>query len=142
MHSELRLGEPLVAPLPNDHPIAPAFTSVEMDIIAEWAATMRPHGVGVEIDRSHRYLAEALHIIPGGGAEPLWMLHKTPDGGVALRVWPGIADIVLCVGDGLGIVTRSIISTAVDAMSVGQAGSADRKSAGGYLPSSSIVPSD
>ena len=83
---------------------APAFSSHEKAIIAEWSATIRQHGLRAEINSAHMFLAEALHVTSGSSDEPRWVVHKTPTGAVAVRLWPGLADIVMTLPEALEII--------------------------------------
>jgi hypothetical protein len=87
-------------------PIAPAFTAGEIETIAGWAAPLLRFGVRAEINLGHAFLGQALHVLPTGPDEPWWLVHKTPDGRVAVRQWPGLATIVPTVAEALAQVTR------------------------------------
>jgi hypothetical protein len=91
-----------------DGRIAPAFEPEESELIAAWSTTMRERGVYSEMNRNHARLTEALHVLSGSDDEPLWLVHKTPDGTTAVRLWPGIAEIVPMVEDALARITKEI----------------------------------
>ncbi len=88
--------------------IAPAFAPHEAEVIAAWSATMRRRDVYTEINLSHLYLTEALHVLAGSADESWWLVHKTPDGEVAVRCWPGLAEIVPTIEDALYVVVREL----------------------------------
>jgi hypothetical protein len=69
---------------------------------------MRRRGVYTEINLGHAFLTEALHVIAPGTDDPCWIVHKTPDDAVAVRLWPGLADIVPTVDDALAVIARAI----------------------------------
>jgi hypothetical protein len=83
---------------------APAFNAQEKAIIAAWSATIQPHGLRAEISSDHTFLKEALHVTAGSAEQPRWVVHKTPAGAVAVRLWPGLADIVTTLPEALDIV--------------------------------------
>lgn len=90
------------------YPTAPPFTAQELHVIAEWSVAMRRIGVSTEFYLGHLFLTEALHIAPTGADEPSWIVHKTPDGAVAMRPWPGLADIVPTMDEALSAVARAM----------------------------------
>ncbi len=98
------------APAPIDFSIAPAFTPSEKRLIAAWSARMRRRGTVCEFNFAHPYLSEALHIMPGSADDPWWLVHKTPAGGFAVRLWPGVATIVPSVAEALALVAGAIAS--------------------------------
>jgi hypothetical protein len=88
--------------------IAPAFRPEEKPAIFEWARQIRRYGMRVEIRAGYKSLREAVLVIPQFAEEPLWLLHKTPEGAVAVRMWPGLADIVATVPEGLAMVSAAL----------------------------------
>lgn len=92
---------------------APAFSAQDHVAIAAWAETMREHGVHTRIDRSHRFLDEAIHVTLGSADGLEWLVHRTPAGAVAVRLWPGLADIVATVPDALAIISAAVVRAAV-----------------------------
>jgi len=88
---------------------APAFTPQELDIIADWSVAMRRLGVSTEFDLGHLFLTEALHIVPTGADDPNWLVHKTTKGTVAVRQWPGLADILPTIEHALAIVAHNLV---------------------------------
>ena len=84
--------------------VAPAFAAREKTLIARWSARMRRRGVRAEIVTEYEFLAEALRVTLHAADECCWLVHKTPPGQVAVRVWPGTADIVTTVAEALAIV--------------------------------------
>jgi hypothetical protein len=89
-------------------PASPRFTLLERHIIAEWSAAMQQQGVYTEINYGHAYLTEALHVIPREADETWWLIHKTPARTLAVRRWPGLADIVPNILDALVIVQHAL----------------------------------
>jgi hypothetical protein len=89
--------------------VAPPFTSGEKDVIAAWSETMRRHGVGAKFSTEHGFLEEALHVCVDHDAGSWWLVHKTPHGAVAVRLWPGLATIALTIADALGIIARAVV---------------------------------
>ncbi len=87
---------------------APAFAPHELDIIAAWSAAMRAQGVSTHFDLGHTFLTEALQIAPTGTDDPCWLVHKTPTGNVAVRLWPGLADIVPTIEAALARVAHDL----------------------------------
>jgi len=84
---------------------APGFTAEENDIIAAWSEPIRHHGLRVEIDAGrYEFLGEALLVLPCAGDEPCWVVHKTPGGAVAVRLWPGLAHIVATLPEALAMI--------------------------------------
>jgi hypothetical protein len=94
---------------------APAFTPEELRVIAEWSVAMRRIGVSTRFDLGHVFLTEALNIVPTGADEPNWLVHKTPKGAVAVRRWPGVADIVPTVEQALAVVAQSMTNALLPA---------------------------
>jgi hypothetical protein len=86
---------------------APAFNAQEKTIITAWSATIQHYGLRTEINSNHAFLAEALHVIAGADDEPSWVVHKTPEGQVAVRMWPGLADIVMTLAEALAIIAAA-----------------------------------
>ena len=91
-----------------EYPSAPAFTQRESDVIAAWSAGLKRPELHIEIRSDYEFLTEALHVGPGSGAEPVWLVHKTPEGRVAVRHWPGPADIVATLPDALAVIGDAI----------------------------------
>jgi len=88
--------------------VGPRFTAEEKWAIARWSAAMRPLGLSIDFAADHPFLREALHIKPELAEEPLWLLHKTPEGLCAVRQWPGLADVVATVEQALAIVAETM----------------------------------
>lgn len=88
--------------------ICPGFEPDEAARIMAWSARMRARGVYCEINHSHVYLSEALHVLPGSHDDPWWLVHKTPEGAAAVRLWPGLARIVPSIDEALAIITEAI----------------------------------
>jgi hypothetical protein len=87
--------------------IAPKFTLEEKQCIADWFSTVKSHGWKTELSVAHELLGEALHIIPPSGSTALWIVHKTDGDGVAVRMWPGIAEIVSSISIALKMVENN-----------------------------------
>ena len=69
---------------------APAFTPEQNDIIATWAEAMRGHGLRTELHTGlFADLEQSMLVSPWTGDAPSWLVHRTPDGAVAVRMWPG-----------------------------------------------------
>ncbi len=105
------VAEELDASLPEqslDFRAAPGFERYEKSLIATWAARMHRRGARTEITTDHLFLKEALHVTPLRESDPAWLVHKTPDGTVAVRRWPGIAEIVPSLAAALAIVSRAV----------------------------------
>jgi hypothetical protein len=86
---------------------APAFDAHEKTLIAAWATTIARYGLGAGITSAHQFLAEALQVTPVDAAEPSWLVHKTPRGGFAVRLWPGVAEIFPTLAEALAVITAS-----------------------------------
>ena len=80
---------------------APRFTAREQRAIAAWARHIARHGLHAGLTSSYRFLPEALHVRSLDTADPCWLVHKTPDGDVAVRLWPGVAEIVPTLAEAL-----------------------------------------
>jgi hypothetical protein len=87
---------------------APAFTAREIELIVRWRDQAKERGLRTEIKLGHQYLSEALHVSLASPDEPRWLVHKTPDGLVAVRQWPGVAEIVPTLADALAIITDRV----------------------------------
>jgi hypothetical protein len=87
---------------------APAFTPQESAAIAAWSGEITRHGLHAEITSGYDFLKEALQVSPSSTDELLWLVHKTPAGAVAVRQWPGLADIVATIPDALRIITAAV----------------------------------
>jgi len=87
-------SESLAAEPSASRAVAPAFATHEKHVIADWSARMARHGLHVEFDLLQQYLSEALRISAAPPDQRVWLVHKTPDGRVALRLWPGLGTIV------------------------------------------------
>ncbi len=87
---------------------SPGFSPQESDAIAAWSAEMQGLGVTTEITVGHTFLSEALHVMREPADEPWWIVHKTPDGACAVRLWPGLADIVPTVPRALSIIAQAV----------------------------------
>jgi hypothetical protein len=90
-----------------ERPCAPAFTPDDRHCIAAWSDRLRRLGLSVEFNTGHRFLAEALHIASVATPERIWVIHKTPDNRVAVREWPGTADLVASLTDALVLVASA-----------------------------------
>jgi hypothetical protein len=93
---------------PVDFRAAPAFAGRERALIRSWSSLMNRRGIRTEITCAHRFLKEALHVLPLRDSDSAWLVHKTPDGAVAVRRWPGIAQIVPTMSEALAIVGGSL----------------------------------
>ena len=98
------------------HPAAPAFTPFEKAAIAQWAKTVDRRGLCIEMVANDGFLAEALHVTPRLGDEPRWLVHKTPAGAIAVRLWPGLAEIVPGIDDALAIISAALDRTVAGAI--------------------------
>jgi len=87
---------------------APAFTIEEHALIASWAEQIRTSDLRIEFSSGYEFVTEALLVFPSGAEEPLWMVHKTPAGAVALRLWPGVAEIVPTVSQALAAMSEAM----------------------------------
>ncbi len=86
---------------------SPAFTRHEHGIISAWTKTIEPTGLCTKIHSDHEFLTEALHVTNRDTGDILWLVHKTNDGAVAVRLWPGLADIVPSLTDALALITEA-----------------------------------
>lgn len=86
-------------------PPAPRFSAQEHELISAWVDKMRNGGLRTEVTSEYKLIEEALVVIPWGETEPLWMVHKTPTGAVAVRLWPGPAEIVPTVAEALAMIS-------------------------------------
>jgi len=87
--------------------VAPAFTPQEHGVVAGWADAMAEHGLRIEAHADlFEGFAEILMVSPTAHDEPLWLVHKTPAGDVAVRLWPGLADIVPTLAEALAMVIQ------------------------------------
>lgn len=77
-------------------------------MIRSWSLLMKRRGIRTEITHAHIFLKEALSVQPPRESDPGWLVHKTPDGAVAVRRWPGIARIVPTMSEALAIVGGSL----------------------------------
>jgi hypothetical protein len=93
---------------PVDFRAAPPFAGRERALIRSWSALMERRGIRTEITRAHMFLKEALHVLPLRDSDSAWLVHKTADGAVAVRRWPGIAQIVPTMSEALAIVGGSM----------------------------------
>jgi hypothetical protein len=82
-------------------PATPAFTDQDMEVIAAWEKAVQQYRLRIEIDNDHEFLPGALTITPAAADEPRWIVHRTPAGTVAVRPWPGVADVVPTVQEAL-----------------------------------------
>lgn len=96
-------------------PVAAGFTAHEKRVIAAWSVTLRRRGVRTGIVTGHEFFAEALHITLHPAAEPTWLVHKTPAGAVAVRLWPGLAKIVPTIAHALADIRAAIDSGGAEA---------------------------
>jgi hypothetical protein len=88
---------------------APAFTPEERDTIAAWTKAISGHGLRIETYSDlYEYLEEVLLVFPREPEESSWLIHKTPSGAVAVRMWPGLANTVGTVPEALAIVTAAL----------------------------------
>jgi hypothetical protein len=94
----------LVAESTRAGQVAPAFTPREHGVIAALAAIARRRGMRVAIDTGFEFLEEALLVAPAAAADPEWLVHKTPAGAIALRRWPGVAELVATIAEALAII--------------------------------------
>jgi hypothetical protein len=90
------------------YPAAPAFAPDDKAMIAEWSAAMRGRGVRAEIVANEGLLTEALHVTASAADESWWLVHRTPSGAVAVRLWPGIAEIVATVAEALAVIAAAL----------------------------------
>jgi hypothetical protein len=88
--------------------VAPAFTVREKSAIATWSGGMRRRGARTEIATGYEFLSEVLLVRLRAADEPCWLVHKTATRRVAVRLWPGIADIVATVPEALAIVASAV----------------------------------
>lgn len=91
-----------------------SFTPEDIQLISRWSETLGNYGLQAEITHGHRSLGSAFIVRPVGDTEPLWMMHKTPDGACAIRLWPGLAEIVPTIPDGLAFIERAMQAPLVD----------------------------
>jgi hypothetical protein len=75
--------------------------------MATWSQAMHRYGVRTEFNSGHEFLDEALHVTLGRTDET-WLVHMTPEGTVAVRLWPGLADIVPTVSDALAAISHAV----------------------------------
>ena len=87
---------------------SPGFSSQERDMITAWAETLSVRGLRIEITSAHQFLDESLYVMLGSTDDTGWLIHKTPEGTVAVRLWPGLADIVPTVTDALAVITEAV----------------------------------
>jgi hypothetical protein len=84
---------------------APPFTPEQHAAIADWAAAMREHRLLVTVKASmFRHFDEMLVVSAAADGEILWLAHRTPAGAVAVRPWPGLAEIVQTVQEALAVI--------------------------------------
>jgi hypothetical protein len=88
-------------------PVAPAFSPEEHEFIGRWAEAVKPCGLRAESSADHRFLDEAVHVTGDSPDRGHWLLHKTAKGGVAVRLWPGVAEIVGTVPEALAVISRA-----------------------------------
>jgi hypothetical protein len=86
---------------------APAFTAEEHELIAQWADLVKGLDLRTDIKRDYTFLDEALHITKGSTGELRWLVHKTPEGAVAVRQWPGLAEIVPTIAEAFAIIAAA-----------------------------------
>jgi hypothetical protein len=65
---------------------------------------MHPHGLRVAFTDQYDHLGETLKIVTQTPRDFEWLLHRTPHGGIAVRLWPGNARITRIIEDALIIV--------------------------------------
>lgn len=93
---------------------APAFTLHEHHVIAEWNEDVAAHDMRVETHAGlFGIFDEALLVSSRRGDDRIWLIHKTPAGRVAVRLWPGLADIVPTIADALAVVQTSTAPVAL-----------------------------
>jgi hypothetical protein len=83
------------------------FTRDEQTLIASWWEKATRNDLRIEIKSGFDFIGEGLLVIPRGANEPLWMVHKTDTGAVAVRLWPGLAEIFSTLPEALAIITHS-----------------------------------
>jgi hypothetical protein len=88
---------------------APAFTQEQHEAIADWAVAMREHDLHVAVHAElFGHIEELLVVSAASGGRILWLIHRTPDGAVALRPWPGLAEIVQTVPEALAMIAALV----------------------------------
>jgi hypothetical protein len=97
----------LSSPSVQKMPLAPRFLPADKKQVIVWSAEMRHRGFTAEFTTSHIYLSEAVQIGLDGDRLFSWLIHMTPTGAVAVRRWPGVAQIVPTMSDALAIVTAA-----------------------------------
>lgn len=83
------------------------FAAHEKQLIAAWARYIARRGLHAGFTSSYRFLPEALQVRALDTADPCWLVHKTPGGDVAVRLWPGVAEIVPTLAEALGRITAA-----------------------------------
>ena len=92
----------------HDRRVAPAFLQEERQYIAEWQEEAAEHDIVAYFDASYDFLMEALSVSQGSRGGLRWLVHKTPEGAFAVRLWPGIASIVPTLPEALAKITAAV----------------------------------
>ncbi len=101
--------KPLAYAEPTKDGRAPAFTPEEHRVIAGWKVDSTTHDMRVEIyTELFGIFDEAILVSSREHGDQMWLIHKTPAGSVAVRLWPGLADIVETVAEALAVVQASV----------------------------------
>ncbi len=84
------------------------FTAQERALIASWSERMRSPDLRIAIVTRYRFVNEALVVTSGDEEEPLWMVHKSLRGSVAVRHWPGLGQFVPTLAEALAVVEAAV----------------------------------
>lgn len=87
---------------------APEFTLPERAEVSAWAKGLRALGYLTGYEHGYEFLDEALLVFFGQKPEPLWMVHKVPDGRFAVRWWPGPGQLTATLAMALGQISDAI----------------------------------
>ncbi len=93
---------------------APPFDPQEKTLIAAWSEHIATRGYRTAISTHYQNLDEVLLVYERFGEPPRWIIHKTPDGLVAARDWPGIAMIVPAIPEALETISGLLAQTPPD----------------------------
>jgi hypothetical protein len=87
---------------------ASAFTLREHEVIAGWVSATSQHcwRAGIRLDRV--FLDEALRVTLDPADEILWLVQWTGEDTVAVRAWPGVAELVPTIEAALVMIERAM----------------------------------
>jgi transcriptional regulator with XRE-family HTH domain len=83
------------------------FTAAEKEIVATWSESILQYELEVYYDDSYQFIQEALCVCRSPADDLRWLVHKTPDGDIAVRQWPGLAEIMATLPEALRFISAT-----------------------------------